>query len=294
MSAVAVPAATRDAADVATVLLEALPYLRRFRDAVVVVKFGGAALAGGDADALAAFAADVALLRSVGVALVVVHGGGPQIAEELDRRGLPSRFVDGLRVTDAATLEVVRMVLVGTLNSGLVGAINAHGPLAVGLSGLDAGLLRVTPRGGQLGYVGDVSLVDPTLLGSLLDRGLIPVVATLGADEAGQAYNVNADTAAAAIATTLGAEKLVVLSDVAGVRLDAGDPSSAPGRMTADELDALLASGAASGGMLPKARAALEAVRHGVGAAHLLDGTMPHALLLELLTDRGVGTMVTP
>lgn len=296
MTGVSAPPRTRDPEEVAAVLLEALPYLRRFQHKVVVVKFGGAALAADDADGdpLASFGADVALLRSVGVAPVVVHGGGPQIATELARRGLASSFVDGLRVTDAATLDVVRMVLVGKVNSELVGAINAHGPLAVGVSGLDAHLLRVTQSDTKLGYVGDVELVDPTLLCSLLERGLVPVIATMGADAAGQAYNVNADTAAGAIAVALCAEKLVVLSDVAGVRLDPGDPSTALARVTADELAELVSAGVAKGGMLPKARAALDAVRRGVGAAHLLDGTMRHALLLELLTDLGVGTMVTP
>lgn len=301
-AATAVTGAARAPHEVAQVLLEALPYLRRFSGKVVVVKYGGAALAGAaggrgvpaHAGALQDFAADVALLRSVGLAPVVVHGGGPQIAEELAARGLASSFVDGHRVTDAATLEVVRMVLVGKVNSELVGAINEHGPLAVGLSGLDAHLLRVTPRHGDLGFVGDVELVDPTLLTTLVGLGLVPVVATMGADAAGQAYNVNADTAAGAIAGALRAEKLVVLTDVAGVRRSADDPTSTLGRLTAAELEELLEAGVATGGMAPKARAAIAALRAGVAAAHLLDGTMPHALLLELLTDTGVGTMVTP
>lgn len=280
----------------ASILVEALPYLRRFKDAVIVVKYGGAALAGAtDADeALASFAADVALLRSVGVAPVVVHGGGPQIAEVLGRLGVATSFVDGHRVTDAETLEVARMVLVGKVNSELVAAINVHGPLAVGVSGFDANLLRVGLRDEALGFVGDVDAVDPTLLRSLLNEGLVPVIATMGSDARGQAYNVNADAAAGALAAALDAEKLVVLSDVEGLRADPKDPSTTVPRLTAAQLEALVAAGAAEGGMLPKVTACLQALHGGVRAAHLLDGRVPHVLLLELLTDRGIGTMVVP
>jgi acetylglutamate kinase len=281
--------------DVAAILLEALPYIRRFAGAVVVVKYGGAAIGGaGDAsEALASFAADVVLLRSVGLAPVVVHGGGPQIAELLGRLGMHSEFVDGHRVTDAATLEIARMVLVGKVNSEFVAAINLHGALAVGVSGFDANLLRVELRDEELGFVGDVDAVDPTLLHSLLAQGLIPVVATMGSDTAGQAYNVNADTAAGALAAALSARKLVMLTDVDGVRRDPLDPSSTVARLTADEFEALVDAGSATDGMVPKARACVAAVRGGVDAAHLLDGRVPHALLLELFTDSGVGTMVT-
>jgi acetylglutamate kinase len=281
--------------DIAALLLEALPYIRRFAGAIVVVKYGGA-VGGGSLDApgaLASFATDVVLLRSVGLRPVVVHGGGPQIAELLARLGMRSEFVDGLRVTDAETLEIARMVLVGKVNSELVAAINLHGPLAVGVSGFDANLLRVELRDEELGFVGDVDEVDPTLLHGLLAQGLIPVVATMGSDTAGQAYNVNADTAAGAVAGALGAQKLVVLTDVEGVRRDPDDPSSLLARLTATELEELIASGSATGGMVPKARACVAAVRAGVGAAHLLDGRVAHALLLELFTDGGVGTMVT-
>jgi acetylglutamate kinase len=282
-------------ADVAALLLEALPYIRRFAGAVVVVKYGGAVLGGtDDADAaLASFAADIVLLRSVGICPVVVHGGGPQIAELLGRLGMRSEFVDGHRVTDAETLEIARMVLVGKVNSELVAAINRHGPLAVGISGFDANLLRVELRDEELGFVGDVDEVDPTLLHGLLAQGLVPVVATMGSDAAGQAYNVNADTAAGALAAALGARKLVMLTDVEGVRGDPMDPSSLLARLTSTELEGLIASGAATGGMVPKARACAAAVLAGVEAAHLLDGRVEHALLLELFTDSGVGTMVT-
>jgi acetylglutamate kinase len=280
---------------VAAILVEALPYIRRFQGAVVVIKYGGAALAGAadPATALAGFAEDVALLRSVGMAPVVVHGGGPQIASLLERLGRSSEFVDGHRVTDAETLEVARMVLVGKVNSELVAAINVHGPLAVGISGFDANLLRVGRRDEELGYVGDVEVVDPTLLQGLLAQGLVPVVATMGSDTLGQAYNVNADAVAGALAAALTAEKLVVLTDVDGLRRDPHDAATRVDRLDADELAALVAAGSAAGGMGPKAAACLAAIRGGVRAAHLLDGRVPHAVLLELLTDGGVGTMVT-
>jgi acetylglutamate kinase len=282
--------------DTAAILVEALPYIRRFHGAVVVVKFGGAALGGAEdpAAVLAAFAEDVALLRSVGLAPVVVHGGGPQIAAMLGRLGRTSEFVDGHRVTDHETLEIARMVLVGQVNSELVAAINVHGPLAVGVSGFDANLLRVGLRDAELGFVGDVDAVDPTLLHGLLAQGLVPVVATMGSDLGGQAYNVNADAVAGALAVALGAEKLVILTDVAGLRRDPGDPATTLARLTDDELSELLEDGIAAGGMAPKAEACLAAVRCGVRAAHLLDGRVAHALLLELFTDRGVGTMVEP
>ena len=282
--------------DVASILIEALPYIRRFQGAVVVVKYGGAVLegAGDPTAALASFAEDVALLRSVGLAPVVVHGGGPQIAELLGRLGRSSEFVDGHRVTDAETLDIARMVLVGKVNSELVAAINVHGALAVGVSGFDANLLRVGVRDGDLGFVGDVDAVDPTLLHGLLAQGLVPVVATMGSDTAGQAYNVNADAVAGALAAALGAAKLVVLTDVDGVRRDPDEPTSTVGLLCADELEAMVADGTASGGMAPKATACVAAVRAGVAAAHLLDGRVAHAVLLELFTDHGVGTMVTP
>ena len=282
--------------DVASILIEALPYIRRFHGAIVVVKFGGAALVGSSdpASALASFAQDVALLRSVGLAPVVVHGGGPQIAELLARLGRSSEFVEGHRVTDAETLDIARMVLVGKVNSELVAAINVHGGLAVGVSGFDANLLRVELRDEGLGFVGDVDSVDPALLHGLLAQGLVPVVATMGSDASGQAYNVNADVVAGALAAALGAAKLIVLTDVDGVRRDATDEATRVATLRADELEAMVNDGTAAGGMAPKATACVAALRSGVAAAHLLDGRVPHAVLLELFTDRGVGTMVTP
>ncbi len=280
---------------VAAVLAEAIPYMRRFRNKVVVVKYGGNALNGAaeqDGGALARFAEDVVLMASVGMRPVVVHGGGPQIGELMARLGKTPEFRDGQRVTDAETLDIARMVLVGKVNRDIVGALNLHGPLAVGLSGEDAGFITAAVRDPSLGFVGDVAGVDPTIISRLVGEGLIPVVATIGADATGQAYNINADTVAGAIAAALGAEKLIFLTDVAGIRRDRNDPASRISRLGADDLDALVASGAVGEGMIPKAAACARAVRGGVASAHVLDGRVPHALLLELFTEEGVGTMV--
>jgi acetylglutamate kinase len=258
----------------------------------VVVKYGGNAMPTGG-DGLADFAGDIALLGAVGLRVVVVHGGGPQIGAMLGRLGVESRFVDGLRVTDAETLEVARMVLVGSVNRDLVSALQVAGARAVGVSGEDARLLRAAPRSPELGFVGDVTAVDPAILCQLLDDGVVPVVATIGADDTGQAYNINADTAAGAVAEALRAEKLVYLTDVEGVRRDAADPASLASVLTVDELDGLVATGAVHTGMIPKATSCASAVRAGVGQAHVLDGRVPHVLLLEIFTRAGIGTMVT-
>jgi acetylglutamate kinase len=283
------------AAAKAAVLVEALPYIQRWQDRVVVVKYGGNALAGAvaDHDALASFASDIVLLRSVGIRPVVVHGGGPQIGALLGRLGIGTEFVRGLRVTDAETLDVVRMVLLGQVNPDLVAAINVHGPLAVGLSGADSRLLTTRPVDPELGFVGEVSAVNATVLEQLLAQRLIPVVATIGADAAGQAHNVNADTAAGAIAEALGAEKLIYLTDVEGLRRDVADPASVLSSVSAEEVAALVGAGAVTAGMIPKVESCLRAVRGGVRQAHILDGRVAHALLLEVFTDQGVGTMIT-
>jgi acetylglutamate kinase len=275
----------------AEILVEALPYIRRFWDKVVVVKYGGNALGGGST--LAGFATDIVLMRSVGMRPVVVHGGGPQIGELMERLGKKPEFRDGLRVTDAETLDIARMVLVGKVNRDIVSAINVHGPLAVGVSGEDAGLIQAAQRDPELGFVGDISEVKPELLVRLLAQDLVPVVATIGSDETGQAYNINADTAAAAIAIALEAQKLVFLTDVEGIRADSADPSSLLSRLSSQELRALIENGAVGAGMIPKAQAALDAVGGGVAQAHILDGRAPHAVLLEIFTHSGIGTMVT-
>jgi len=299
-------AAGTGAAAKAALLVEALPYILRFYGKVVVVKYGGNALAGGEAvelagqgteaadeaNALASFAEDIVLMRSVGMLPVVVHGGGPQIAELLGRLGKVSEFRDGMRVTDAETLEIARMVLVGKVNRQIVSAVNVHGALAVGLSGEDARLITAVPRGGELGFVGDVEVVAPEIVQRLLAQGLIPVVATIGTDTAGQAYNINADAVAGALAAALEAEKLVFLTNVAGLRASCDDPESLLRSVSLSDLEQMVSSGAASGGMIPKAEACIRALRAGVARAHILDGRVPHALLLELFTDEGVGTMV--
>jgi acetylglutamate kinase len=283
----------------AGVLVEALPYILRFWGKIVVVKYGGNALApagerdgDGGAGALSSFAEDVVLMRSVGMLPVVVHGGGPQIGELMARLGKVPEFRDGMRVTDAETLEIASMVLVGKVNREIVSAMNVHGPLAVGLSGEDANMITASARDAALGFVGDVEVVDPSILERLLAQGLIPVVATIAGDTKGQTYNVNADAVAGAIAAALHAEKLVYLSDVEGLRADAADPATMLPTVTVDDLDAMVASGSASSGMIPKVEACARAVRAGVARAHILDGRVPHALLLEVFTDRGVGTMI--
>ncbi len=275
----------------ADVLVEALPYIRRFTGKRVVVKLGGNAMS--DPGLALQFAADVVLMRSVGIQPVVVHGGGPQIGELMTRLGKEPEFRDGLRVTDAETLDIARMVLGGRVNREIVSAINAHDHLGVGLSGEDAGLLIATQRDAALGYVGQVEAVNPDVLETLLGAGFIPVVSTLAGDGSGQAYNVNADTAAIAIAAAVRAEKLVYLTDVPGVLESVDDPTSLLSNLSAARAQALIAAGVIAGGMIPKVEACLDAVALHVGSAHILDGRIPHVVLLELFTDAGVGTMIT-
>ena len=276
----------------AEVLTQALPYIQRFAGRTVVIKFGGVPV--GDPAVASAIAGDIVLMHSVGIRPVIVHGGGPQIDDLMSRLGKEPSFVAGRRVTDAETLDIVRMVLVGKVNRDIVSSINAHTPLAVGVSGEDAGLIRAVPRDRALGFVGEVGAVDPGIVRNLQELGYIPVVSTIGADSAAQAYNINSDTVAGALAAALEAERLVVLTDVAGLLADVNDPASVLSEVTAPELAAILAGGGVEGGMIPKVEACLQAVRNGVGSAHLLDGTRPHMLLLELFTDAGVGTMIRP
>jgi len=234
------------------------------------------------------------LMRLVGMNPVVVHGGGPQITELMRRLGKEPTFIDGRRVTDEETVDIVRMALSGKVNREVVATINRHGSYAVGLSGEDAGLIQVTQRDPALGFVGDVRSIDPTIVERLLREELIPVIATVGVDELGQAYNVNADTVAGAIAEALGAEKLVYLTDVAGIYRSWPDEASLVSRVDLAGLESLLASGALSEGMIPKVESCISALRNGVARAHVLDGRLPHALLLEFFTREGVGTMVHP
>ena len=288
----------------AAVLVEALPYILRFWGKVVVIKYGGNVLTPVDGEpsaageelseeeALVTFAQDVVLMRSVGMLPVVVHGGGPQIGELMARLGKVPEFRDGMRVTDAETLEIASMVLIGKVNREIVSAMNVHGSLAVGLSGEDAKMITATARDESLGFVGDVEVVDPSILERLLAEGIIPVVATIAGDTKGQSYNINADAVAGAVAAALHAEKLICLTDVTGLRSDPDDPSSRLQRVSVDQIDAMVASGAASSGMIPKVEACARAVRAGVPRAHILDGRVPHALLLEVFSDQGVGTMI--
>jgi acetylglutamate kinase len=278
----------------AATLVEALPYIRRFHGKTVVIKYGGNALADASGeDALAVFAQDVVLMHAVGMRPVVVHGGGPQISDLMAKLGKVPEFRDGLRVTDAETVDIARMVLRGQVNPSIVAAINVHAPIAVGVSGEDARLISATARSPDLGFVGDVGAVNPELLNRLLSESLVPVVATTGADVAGQAYNINADTVAGVVAEALGAEKLVYLTDIEGLRRDVDDPASLIRQTTASELEAMIASGTLTGGMIPKVAACVHAVQRGVPRAHILDGRVPHVLLLELFTDSGIGTMIT-
>ena len=286
---------TADAALTASTLIEALPYIRRFAGKTVVVKYGGNALAGtSDHDALGLFAEDIVMMRLVGMNPVVVHGGGPQISHLMNRLGKEAEFVDGLRVTDAETVEIARMVLKGQVNPQLVAAINVHGNYAVGVSGVDGRLIQAQARDPRLGFVGDVTGIDTAVITGLQDDGFIPVIATIGCDDTGQAYNINADTVAGEIAEALGAEKLVYLTDIEGLRRDVSDAASLIRQITADELDALIADGTIAGGMIPKVSSCIGAVRNGVRRAHILDGRIAHVLLLELFTDEGIGTMVVP
>ena len=281
----------------AATLMEALPWLSRFHGRTVVIKYGGHAMT--DEALRLTFAQDLVFLRYAGLRPVVVHGGGPQITEQLNRFGVPSTFTAGLRVTTPEAMDIVRMVLSGKVNKDLVALINRHGPFAVGISGEDAGTFTAIRKAaivdGQpvdIGLVGEIVATDPGAINALLADGRIPVVSSVAAGEDGQAYNVNADTAAGALAVALGAAKLVVLTDVSGLYRDWPASAEVISQLTADELEAMLPDLAA--GMIPKMEACLTAVRGGVPQAHVLDGRLSHAVLLEIFTDAGIGTMVVP
>jgi acetylglutamate kinase len=273
--------------DKAEVLIEALPYIRRFLDKTIVIKYGGHAMT--DDELRASFAVDVVLLKYIGLRPVIVHGGGPQIERTLSRLGIPSNFVKGLRVTDDATMEVVEMVLGGSVNRQIVELIQRGGGQAIGLTGNDGRMLLVRRRE-ELGRVGEVVAVDPAPIKAASDAGFIPVIAPIGVDAHGATHNVNADEAAGAIARALQAEKFILLTDVEGVR-DAG--GRLIGQLTEPEVQKLVAEGTIQGGMIPKVECCLEALRGGVARAHIVDGRILHAILLEIFTDGGVGTLLT-
>ena len=291
---------TNSAADIARVLVEALPYIQRFAGKTIVVKYGGNAMV--DERLKAGFARDIVLLKQVGINPVVVHGGGPQIGGLLARLGIESRFVDGMRVTDAETMDVVQMVLGGLVNKEIVNLINRFGGRAVGLTGKDGGMIRArrmtrtrqtpdmqAPEIIDLGHVGEVASIDPAVV-NMLDAGdFIPVIAPIGVGEDGASYNINADLVAGKMAAVLGAEKLILLTNTAGILDKEGQLIR---RLSLHEVDTLIDDGTLHGGMLPKTACALDALRSGVKSAHIIDGRVEHAVLLELLTDEGVGTLI--
>lgn len=275
----------------ARILMEAMPFIRAFKGRTVVIKYGGSAMT--DEALRDTFAGDVALLNLVGIHTVVVHGGGPHITRAMGRAGVEPEWVDGLRVTDAETIRVVQSVLAGEINPDIVRLLSGHGASAAGITGIDGGLFHAVPQDERLGFVGRVDAVNPTLVEGLLERDIVPVVAPLARGSDGQVYNINADTAAGALAEALGAAKLIYLTDVEGLYRDLGDEDSLVARMTVGELEDMISSGAASAGMVPKLRSCISATASGVPQAHILDGRVQHSLLLEIFTPEGIGTMIT-
>ena len=273
------------------VLSEALPYIQQFANRTIVIKYGGAAMK--DGILKAGVIRDIVFLSCVGVRPIVVHGGGPEINIWLDKLGIEPQFKDGLRVTDADTMDVVEMVLVGRVNKELVSLINQAGTSAVGLCGKDGNLIQARPVGKEgIGFVGEVTNINPELIKSLVDNGYVPVISSVAADEKGQAYNINADTVAGEIAAALNAEKLILLTDTPGILENYQDPSTLLTKLDINKLRKLIEDGIVSGGMIPKVNCCVRSLAQGVGAAHILDGRIPHALLLEIFTDEGIGSMI--
>ena len=272
-------------------LVHALPYIKNYTGKILVVKYGGNAML--DETMKARVMRDLVLLHEIGVKVVLVHGGGPEISEMLRKTGKESRFVNGLRVTDAETAEIALMVLAGKINKGLVNLLEREGAEAVGLSGADGLLIEARQKDPALGFVGEITSVNPGVVTDLLEKGYIPVVSTVGVDREGNIYNINADTAAAFLAGALGAESLINMTDIAGVLRDRNDPETLIPHITLADAPALIESGVISGGMIPKTECCMEAVRRGVKKVFIIDGTVPHAILIETLTDEGLGTMFT-
>jgi acetylglutamate kinase len=273
------------------VLSEALPYIQQFAGKTIVIKYGGAAMK--DASLKDKVVRDIVFMACVGLRPVVVHGGGPEINMWLDKLGIEPQFKNGLRVTDAATMDVVEMVLVGRVNKEIVALINKAGGSAVGLCGIDGDLIRARPADEEgVGFVGEVSSVDASIVNSLVKAGHIPVISSVAADENGQSYNINADTVAGELAAALGAEKMILLTDTAGILRDYKDMSTLIHKLDIQEARQLMESGVVSGGMIPKVNCCVRSLAQGVRAAHILDGRLPHALLLEIFTDLGIGSMI--
>ena len=274
----------------AEVLTQALPYIRQYSGKIVVVKYGGNAMI--NEELKQQVMEDIVLLWLVGVKVVLVHGGGPEINRLMERLGKEPVFVDGLRVTDQETLDIVQMVLSGKINKTLVNLLEMQGGRAMGISGIDGGLIKALPKDPRLGYVGRITGVDIRPVMDMLEKGYIPVISTLGCDEQGKAYNINGDTAAAFIAGALGAERLIMMTDIAGILRDQHDPSTLIPKLTVDEARELYSSGVISGGMIPKVDCCIEALNRGVESVIIMDGRVPHSILMEILTDEGAGTMV--
>ena len=276
----------------AQILTEALPYIQEFYDKVVVIKYGGNAMI--NEERKQQVMADIVLLSLVGIKVVLVHGGGPEITETLERMGKQTEFVNGLRVTDRETAQIVQMVLAGKINKTLVNLLQMHGGRAMGISGMDGHMIRAKMKNPALGYVGEITDVDIRPIKDLLEKGYIPVVSTVGCDEHGNAYNINADTAAAYIAGAMRAFRLISMTDIAGILQNRNDPSSLIPVITVEQAVHLFETGVISGGMIPKVECCIDAIHLGVERVVILDGRVPHALLLEMLTDEGVGTQVIP
>lgn len=275
----------------AEVLTQALPYIKRYTGKVVVVKYGGNAMV--NEQLKQQVMQDIVLLWLIGVKIVLVHGGGPEINQLMDKLGKKPEFVDGLRVTDSETMDIVQMVLAGKVNKSLVNLLEVNGGRAIGLSGMDGRLIEASPKDERLGYVGDIAKINIKPVTDLLENGYIPVISTIGCDRQGNAYNINGDTAAAHIAGSLGAERLIMMTDIAGILRDKDDPSTLIPEISADEIADLRGQGVISGGMIPKVECCVEALNSGVKNVVIMDGRVQHSILMELLTDEGAGTMVT-
>jgi len=277
-------------AERAEVLTQALPNIRKYNGKIVVVKYGGNAMV--NETLKQQVMEDIVLLRLIGVRVVLVHGGGPEISDLMDKLGKKPTFVDGLRVTDAETVEIAQMVLAGKVNKTLVGLLEMKGGRAIGLSGIDGHLIEAKQKDERLGYVGEITGINIAPVTDLMEKGYIPVISTLGCDKEGNTYNINGDTAAAHIAGALGAERLIMMTDIAGILRDKDDPTTLIPELTIGETDELFKSGVISGGMIPKVNCCVEAIHGGVERVIIMDGRVPHSILMELLTDEGAGTMV--